>query len=96
MDSPSKALGYWNQPDVSAAEFHAVPLGCAPKNGHSNGYLRTGDLGFLHKGELFVCGRLKDLVIVRGANHYPQDIERTVERCAAGVWLRQGLSLIHI
>ena len=43
------------------------------------GFLRTGDLGFLHHGELFVCGRLKDLIIIRGRNHYPQDIERTCE-----------------
>jgi acyl carrier protein len=42
-------------------------------------YLRTGDLGFLHNGELFICSRIKDLVIIRGRNHYPQDIERTIE-----------------
>ena len=46
-------------------------------NGHS--YLRTGDLGFIGDGELFVTGRLKDLIIVRGVNRYPQDIEQTVE-----------------
>ncbi len=44
-----------------------------------DGYLRSGDLGFLHEGELFVCGRIKDLIIIRGRNHYPQDIERCVE-----------------
>lgn len=43
-------------------------------------FLRTGDMGFLHKGELFVTGRLKDLIIIRGRNHYPQDIEMTVEK----------------
>src|SRR6185436_18365377 len=43
-------------------------------------FLRTGDLGFLHNGELFVTGRLKDLLIIRGRNHYPQDIEQTVEK----------------
>jgi acyl-CoA synthetase (AMP-forming)/AMP-acid ligase II len=43
------------------------------------GYLRTGDLGFLWAGELYICGRLKDLIIIRGTNHYPQDIERSVE-----------------
>jgi len=43
-------------------------------------YLRTGDLGYLHDGELYVTGRLKDLIILRGRNHYPQDIELTAER----------------
>ena len=43
-------------------------------------FLRTGDLGFIHTGQLFVTGRLKDLIIIRGLNHYPQDIERTAER----------------
>ena len=49
----------------------------------SGTYLRTGDLGFLHKGELFVTGRLKDLIIVRGVNRYPQDIELTVEQSSS-------------
>jgi len=44
-------------------------------------FLRTGDQGFLHNGEVFICGRLKDLIIVRGRNHYPQDLERCVEVC---------------
>lgn len=53
-------------------------------------YLSTGDLGFLHKGELYICGRSKDLIIVRGSNHYPQDIERTAERSEPS--LRAGCS----
>ena len=53
-------------------------------------YLSTGDLGFLHKEELFICGRSKDLIIVRGSNHYPQDIERTAERAEPS--LRAGCS----
>lgn len=52
-------------------------------------WLRTGDLGFLHQGELFVCGRIKDLIIVRGRNHFPQDLEHTAE-LAAGAQLRPG------
>ena len=61
------------------------------------GFLRTGDLGFIHRDarsgalELFVCGRLKDLIIVRGRNHYPQDLERTAERVAPAQ-LRPGCS----
>lgn len=60
--------------------------GMSGSNGSSaGGYLRTGDLGFLWDGELYVCGRIKDLVIVRGRNHYPQDIERTAEAAVPGV-----------
>ncbi len=51
-------------------------------------YLRTGDIGFLHRGELYICGREKDLIIIRGVNHYPQDIEHTAERCSPS--LRPG------
>jgi amino acid adenylation domain-containing protein len=67
---PSIAAGYWNRPVESAATF----LACDGAR-----WLRTGDLGFVHEGELFVAGRLKDMVIVRGHNIYPQDIERVVE-----------------
>jgi Acyl-CoA synthetases (AMP-forming)/AMP-acid ligases II len=56
----------------------------------SNGYLRTGDLGFLHRGELFICGRIKDLIIVGGRNYYPQDIEATAE--ASDTRFRPGCS----
>lgn len=56
-----------------------------PGSGTSpDGYLKTGDLGFLWEGELYICGRIKDLVIVRGRNHYPQDVERTAEAAVAG------------
>ena len=85
MRSPSKAAGYWNNPSVTAEDFHAAvhPLepsgGGEGKESSPDGYLRTGDLGFMLQGELFVCGRSKDLIIVRGTNHYPQDMERSVE-----------------
>ena len=75
VDSPSVGVGYWNNPGATEETFKAK-LADSP----SGTYLRTGDLGFVHEGELFVTGRLKDLIIVRGVNRYPQDIELTVER----------------
>lgn len=81
--SDSVARGYWHDPLSSEATFDAHLAG------HSeSGFLRTGDLGFLHQGELFIVGRLKDLIVVRGMNHHPQDLERTVEKSAPG--LRPG------
>ena len=73
VDSPSVALGYWRRPEDSRATFQAR-LADDPDAGP---FLRTGDLGFLRDGELHVCGRLKDLIVVAGVNHYPQDIEWT-------------------
>ncbi|RMQ90948.1 hypothetical protein ALP97_04614 [Pseudomonas salomonii] len=68
---PSIAHGYWRNPEASAKTFvqHA-----------GRTWLRTGDLGFIRDGEVYITGRLKDLLIVRGHNLYPQDIEQTVER----------------
>ncbi len=71
--SPSVGAGYWRQPEPSRAVF-----GTTLADG-SGPWLRTGDLGFLDDGELFVTGRHKDLIVVRGENHYPQDIEQTAE-----------------
>lgn len=68
--------GYWNQPQLSQERFRAYLA-----HGKGGPYLRTGDLGFLEDGELFVTGRIKDLIISRGRNIYPQDLERTVENC---------------
>ncbi len=75
LRGPSVAQGYWRRPEESRDAFQASPAG---GDGRKR-YLRTGDLGFMREGELFVTGRLKDLVIIRGRNHYPQDIELTVE-----------------
>jgi len=73
---PAVAGGYWERPEASAETFGArLASGEGP-------FLRTGDLGFLEAGELFVTGRSKDLIIVRGRNHYPQDLELTAERSA--------------
>jgi thioester reductase-like protein len=77
VDGPSKGGGYWHRPEPSAETFGARIAG---DDDHT--YLRTGDLGFLYEGELFVCGRTKDLIIVRGVNCYPSDIEAIVERSA--------------
>jgi myxalamid-type polyketide synthase MxaB len=68
------ALGYWNNPQQTQEHFQA----CLADG--SGSCLRTGDLGFLLAGELFVTGRLKDAIIIRGRNHYPQDIELTVQK----------------
>lgn len=73
--SPSVAAGYWRQEEKSAATFGASLQGREDET-----FLRTGDLGFLVDGELYITGRHKDLIIVRGRNLYPQDIELTVER----------------
>jgi acyl-CoA synthetase (AMP-forming)/AMP-acid ligase II/7-keto-8-aminopelargonate synthetase-like enzyme len=71
----SVAQGYWRKPEATETTFGAYleDTGDGP-------FLRTGDLGFLRDGELFVTGRVKDLIIVRGENHYPHDIEATVEQ----------------
>ncbi|MDB9450974.1 type I polyketide synthase [Dolichospermum circinale] len=70
----SVAAGYWNRPQATQETFQS-----ALKDGGEGCFLRTGDLGFLSNGELFVTGRLKDVIIISGRNHYPQDIELTVE-----------------
>lgn len=75
LSSDSVARGYWNRPEETASTFraHLADTGEGP-------FLRTGDLGFITGDELFITGRLKDLIIIRGRNHYPQDIELTVEQ----------------
>jgi acyl-CoA synthetase (AMP-forming)/AMP-acid ligase II len=71
---PSVARGYWNRPEENDHSFSAYASdGQGP-------FLRTGDLGFLRDGDLYVTGRLRDVLIVRGVKHYPQDLEHTVSR----------------
>jgi acyl-CoA synthetase (AMP-forming)/AMP-acid ligase II/thioesterase domain-containing protein/acyl carrier protein len=79
VSSPSVAQGYWNN-EKATQEITAYLA-----DTHEGPFLRTGDLGFLHDGELFVTGRRKDLIIIRGRNHYPQDIEFTVQNCHPGL-----------
>jgi acyl-CoA synthetase (AMP-forming)/AMP-acid ligase II len=76
VHGPNVAQGYWGNAEASLQVFHARVVGEGEES-----WLRTGDLGCLdNTGELFVTGRIKDLLIVRGENHYPQDIERTAEQ----------------
>lgn len=76
VHSPSVASGYWNNAASTARHFH--------KDDQGRVFLRTGDLGFLSGGQLYVTGRLKDMLVLRGQNHYPQDIEKTVRLVDAG------------
>jgi acyl-CoA synthetase (AMP-forming)/AMP-acid ligase II len=71
---PSVGKGYWNRDEETAATFDARLAGA-----DYGPFLRTGDLGFSREEELFVTGRLKDILVIRGENHYPQDIEATVQ-----------------
>lgn len=87
VSGPGIARGYWNRAGETESTFGQY----LPETGEGP-FLRTGDLGFLENGELFITGRLKDVIIINGRNHYPQDIEWTVEQshplirpsCAAG------------
>ena len=75
VSNASVALGYWNKLEETEDTFRAYLADTG-----EGSFLRTGDLGFLKDGELFVCGRLKDLIIIGGVNNYPQDIEWRVEQ----------------
>ena len=83
----SVTQGYWNNPEQTQEAFNAFL-----EDTHTGPFLRTGDLGFLMEGELYITGRLKDLIIIRGRNYYPQDVERTVEQSHPG--LRRGCNAV--
>jgi fatty acid CoA ligase FadD21 len=77
------ADGYWRKPPEEQRCFGATLVD--PSSGTPDGpWLRTGDLGFISNGELFIVGRIKDLLIIRGGNHYPEDIEVTVQEITGG------------
>lgn len=80
VSGPSVAQGYWDRVEETEQTFraHLSDRGEGP-------FLRTGDLGFVADGRLYITGRLKDLIIIRGLNHYPQDLELTVERSHPGL-----------
>jgi len=82
VEGPCVSRGYWHQAQVNQETFQARVVG---EDGGP--YLRTGDLGFLHEDELYVVGRLKDLLVMRGINYHPEDIEHTVEAAVPGLRL---------
>ena len=76
-------LGYWGKPEQTDETFGASIVAASP--GTPDGpWLRTGDLGFISEAELFIAGRIKDILIVRGLNHYPDDIEATIQEVSGG------------
>ncbi len=76
ISGPHITQGYWKNPQETERTYNAFIQGSG-----EGPFMRTGDLGFLYQGELFITGRIKDLIILQGANHYPQDIENSVEHC---------------
>jgi acyl-CoA synthetase (AMP-forming)/AMP-acid ligase II len=81
VGGPHVAQGYWRNPEATASAFRAQTA-----SGGAQYWLRSGDLGFFDEdGELYITGRIKDLIIIRGINHYPQDIEETVQDCHAAL-----------
>ncbi|MEY8015465.1 AMP-binding protein [Mycobacterium servetii] len=83
LHGPNVAEGYWRKPPEEQRCFGATLVDPSP--GTPGGpWLRTGDLGFVFSGELFIVGRIKDLLIIRGRNHYPEDIEATAQELTGG------------
>jgi acyl-CoA synthetase (AMP-forming)/AMP-acid ligase II len=80
VSGPSVAAGYWNRTEESEAVFNAYMA-----DGREGPFLRTGDLGFLMQGELFITGRIKDVIIINGRNLYPQDLEVTAHLSHPGL-----------
>ena len=79
VSGPSVAAGYFQKPELTEEVFRAKMDGSQQK------FLRTGDLAFFHDDKLFICGRMKDLIIINGVNYYPQDVEYAVQDASAAV-----------
>lgn len=92
---PNVADGYWRQPERSVQVFGARLAGEDPAEG-GRAWLRTGDLGFRYDGRLYFTGRLKELIIIAGRNHYPPDIEATVEQVAEDEVRRSAVFSIDV
>ncbi len=83
VEGPNVAPGYWHKPELTEKTFGGMLP--SPSAGTPVGpWLRTGDLGFIDDGEMYIVGRMKDILIVRGRNHYPEDIESTVTEISRG------------
>ena len=87
LAGPNVTRGYWNNDALSREAFGTTT------NDGAGPFLMTGDLGFLDDGELYVTGRIKDVLIINGKNHYPQDIEQTATACDAAFAGRQAAAL---
>jgi acyl-CoA synthetase (AMP-forming)/AMP-acid ligase II/acyl carrier protein len=85
VKGPSVAQGYWQREEQTRLTFHAHT-----SDTKEGPFLRTGDLGFTREGEVYVSGRLKDLIIIRGRNHYPHDIEETVQNAHPALTVNGG------
>lgn len=92
VSGASVAQGYWNKPLQTQETFNAyiVNKDINEPQESLGPFLRTGDLGFIIDGELFITGRIKDVIIIRGQNHYPQDIELTVQKSHPALRLNCG------
>ncbi|EZH74456.1 hypothetical protein ATO12_11855 [Aquimarina atlantica] len=91
VKGPSVAIGYWGKPDLSEEIFQAEILDEKGQPLEENcQYLRTGDMGFMNNNELYVSGRLKEMMIINGVNHYPQDIEKTVQESHTDLQVNAG------
>lgn len=92
ISGPSCAAGYWNDPQTSAATFNAHLGG----SNDSPSWLRTGDLGFIADGQLFITGRLRELIIIAGRNHFPVDLEATAEAAEREVIAPTGVATLSV
>jgi acyl-CoA synthetase (AMP-forming)/AMP-acid ligase II len=81
LRGPCVTKGYWDKPEETEFTF-----GARLSDSEEGPFLRSGDLGFIYEGELFITGRIKNLIISNGKNHYPHDIERTTESAHPAIW----------
>ncbi|GAA3649397.1 non-ribosomal peptide synthase/polyketide synthase [Flavivirga jejuensis] len=90
VSGASVAKGYWQKEAISKEVFQAYIKGGKKTEGP---YLRTGDMGFIHNDDLYISGRLKEMMIINGVNHFPQDIERTVQKSSSDLQNNAGVAL---